>query len=143
VSEKRKAPGTQATRCLLCHIRPATAKDICTVCEGRMRRDAAAAAALGLRLEAFQPEGPQPRPKLNTTLLSLDRIAELIQAGQANGAMHKATPVAPDIIIEHFTDLKTGDCFDRITCTSKNCQPTRMAQVVDTWTTGPDTKGGA
>jgi hypothetical protein len=124
-------------------VRPATAKDVCVVCEGRMRRDREAAEKLGIRLDAFQPEEPQPRPKLVTTLLTLDQIDEIIRSGNANGAMHKATPVAPDIIIEHFTDLKTGDCFDRITCTSENCQPTRMAQVVDTWTTGPDTKGGA
>lgn len=98
---------------------------------------------MGIRLDAFQPEEPQPRPKLVTTLLTLDQIDEIIRSGNVNGAMHKTTPVAPDIIVEHFTDMRTGDCFDRITCTSKDFQPTRMAQVVEAWTTAPDVKGEA
>lgn len=119
---KRKAPGTQAARCMICRVRPATAKDICTVCEGRMRRDA----ALGIRLEAFQPEEPQPRPKLVTTLLTLDDVDAMFTRGVNRQVLHQGARV----IVESIMDPDTGLEVNRLTCVGDTWPEPPLAAVL-------------
>ena len=67
----RKPPFTQAALCTCCHLRPAVARDVCAVCEGRLRRDAAFALRKGLEVCPFTGGTTAPPAALETRLPSL------------------------------------------------------------------------
>ena len=78
--QKRKAPHTQAAMCTCCHIRPAVTLDLCKVCDGRLRRDAAFALRKGLEVCSFAGGTMPPHAALETLLPSLEDLEARLRA---------------------------------------------------------------
>ena len=78
--QKRKPPHTQAAMCTCCQIRPAVTLDLCKVCDGRLRRDAAFALRKGLEVRSFAGGTTAPPAALETLLPSLDALEALLRA---------------------------------------------------------------
>jgi len=100
------------TRCRRCHKpRKVSRKGYCTSCQHILANEAKAA-----RKTAPQPEQPQTSSiVLDTTLLTLDKVFEIVQAASNAGAVGRVVPVSANEILEKIYDPTSNTSVCRTT----------------------------